>query len=496
MSSPDVEDELDTLEKEELIRRLKDSRKKVTQLADDAHITDLFPHMEALEKQLLAEQMKGDALVNKTQNLEAENRSLLSRAMAAEQTNTELQSMKESQDSRQEALEARVAELEKLLSGLQQQETTLKAQLAAKEEKCTRLEEAERSAESERKNAEEHNQLRLKVEKSFNELSKQHEALLRKFDAEHTKDDNWRSAVNAAEIAEAAQRARAETLEKNVLQLTAQLEIQRKELEAATASCEAMRLSEKKRDEELRATKKSLAATQHDLETSKANEEHLQEQLESLKHSTAQWKQDGEKAAAFQKAHADAVSANSALTAEMQKLRAQIKRMNGDMRRMEEEDRKRREESVSTKQAQYLKLQLAELGEKQNALHEREKGWLRERQEMMQEIKKLKWELKHKNPSQLRLMEVEVQNELLLGLLQNRSKFASKPGQSPQPPRKLPPIPEYRRDSNDNVGSSASPQAAVPSRQLDSAPTTPTKASDLLLSSTKQRPLGVNHGAS
>ena len=395
---------------------------------------------DTLREELFLAKTKREAAERKVGTLESEGHTLLSRAMSAEGRLVELTAENEKMQ----------LELSSLQDAKAQRESD-DEELKHLREEIDGLRDAKAMVDAERKKAEEHNELRLSVEHAFNELSKQHEDLMQQ--------------LEEAQAEARALRAKAKDDASKILSLQEEKDALADQLKAAKAEADAARERESK----------------------------LQAEFNDFKKKAAGWKKDAERALALESKADSLAKANEKQLQEMKALRAALRQAELDAARFEEERKKWAEMQKKNDANRFLKQQLAELQAKHQSFNEREKAWLRERAELEAKIKRLQWELRNKNPSQLRMMEVEVQNQLLLGMLQHtnepspKKKVANKAkahyGGSPIPaPRVLPPLDsssysdELSADAKPVVRSSPIPEVKSSEKSYSSADDVPTEA--------------------
>lgn len=384
-----------------------------------------------------------DALREKLKNVEAECHSLLTRAIQSEQQHADAAAERDNLKSTTSELCADKADLENRLAAALAEMSDLKDAVAKSQTTDDR--DVNALLEQERSNARRHNELRLELEQSFAELSTQFESL--QTDHEDCRDklkvtsrdlDDHRARVKSLEEQAAAlEQAAAQTAEDRDSARTQVVDL-RSKLEDETKAKQAAQRDASRAQNSLKDLRQ-----QHD-ELQKS-EDRLKRELDSLKKRSSLWKRQAEQAQELEVRNEQLVSQATHAQRELNDARQMIMKLQQQIISLEEEHRRQREEMISPKTVQFLRDQLAEAQGKYKELREKERGWLSQRAALEGQIKRLKYELGKKNPSQLKLMEMEVQNELLLGMLQtspprsNARAAAAKQRASP-PPRKLPPL--------------------------------------------------------
>lgn len=437
-----MEHDLRELSKEELVARLE--------ALNGHNVTDLLSRSEELERRLFDADTAKEADQLKIKKLESENKALLSRTMEAEQQLGELQAAGAKGGASHEQTKQKLLDLEQKMHERVEAEAATSKAIDELQQQLAKVKAIADTAEEEKTNAARNNDLRLSTEHAFEELSRQYEELMASLEAQ--RNNTERAQREASELRDklAAMEARAlqaEAAAKSAVKdgdaLRREAEQQRRQAEREVAARKAAdELAAKQRDE--------IDSLRRQLEAASLREERLKADLEALKVKSASWKKDAERAHELEMQVRSLQSLNDRQARESEELKEQAKEYRAMLRRMEEEERKRREEHVPAKQYQFLKQQHAELTVKLAAHAEKERAWLKERAELLLRIKRLELELRGKNPTLMRMMEVEVQNQLLLGMLQG-STTAAKPGAtrrggggtvkgSRSVPRKLPPL--------------------------------------------------------
>lgn len=387
------------------------SAAEIRQLRSELDVTTA--EKEALAQKFADAQRKADAL-------HAENHASLSRAIASEQRVAEL-------------VQERDRLKEQLVKAKTEQFVASAGNGGGSATEVSLLE----LIEHERQNAKKHNELRLAVETNFADLSMQYETLQAEFEDVRNRATSSEEKVKllTAELEE--YKSRCSALETNVAELAETKE----HLLAELASLQRKLEDEK----QLHDTTKQACLKAHammrqmeeDMEAARQREMAAKRELEALKKKAAAWKKQAEQVQEVEARNDQLQAQLAAAQRENQALLQSLRDLQARLLRQEDEERRRRESEITPKMYQFLKDQLDELRRKYDELHEKERRWLHERDDLLVKIKRLTNELRNKNPSALRLMEVEVQNELLMGMLQgNAALQAGQPNSAlPQPPQ-------------------------------------------------------------
>jgi len=390
----------------------------------------------------MTEEETVDTLREKLKNVEAECHSLLTRAIQSEQQYADTVAERDNLKAATTELCGEKAELEIKLSKMSAELAEAKQALSKFQDTGDR--DINAMLEQERSNARRHNELRLELEQSFAELSTQFETL-----QSNHEDCRDKLKVTTRDLEDA--RARVASLEQQTAALELAAAQTAEERDSARAQVADLRVKLEDEIAAKTASQREAQRAQNSLKDLRTQHDELQKSedrtkrdLDTLKKKSSLWKRQAEQAQELEVRNEQLVSQANHTQRELNDARQIIMKLQQQVITMEEEFRRQRDEMISPKTVQFLKDQLAESQGKCKELREKERGWLSERAALEAQIKRLKYELQKKNPSQLKLMEMEVQNELLLGMLQTSPPRAGKAAAAKQrnspAPRKLPPL--------------------------------------------------------
>ena len=302
--------------------------------------------------------------------------------------------------------------------------------------------------EEEKRNAKRHNELRLSVEANFASLSEAFEEL----QAEH-EDLNTR--FSDADRDARIFKARTESLEEAHVAIEAQLMATQQERDETLTSLNMKTSAFDREVKDHLATKAELERMQRlsrelqeQAETQRFTEDKLRKEIAGQKREAQELHVIAENAGEMELRNDQLMAQQAASQKEVSELRLLVGRLQAQITTMDEEEKIFKQTSVSLKQYQLLRDQLAESQKRCGEVQRSEKRWQREREQLLDEILKLKQELKSRQPKKNRMMEMEVQNELLMGMLKSSPKQFNAARKAPgargkaqqTPPRQLPPL--------------------------------------------------------
>jgi hypothetical protein len=426
---------------------------------------------------VMADENSVEALQERCRALEAECHTLLNRSIQSEQMHSEAAAERDRLQAAVVNHKEDLSRLETRISALKKENDSLAMQLAEQAELVGGDRDIKSTLENEKANAKRANELRIELESNFAELSVQFDSL----QSEH------------------------EDLRAKYGRTSRDLETALSEVESLSATAKAMEeaaaMAGEERDSAVRArdkTAQELAKERKAHDKTKEENSRLQNSLndlrgqhdellnqhdklkkdyEALKKKAAIWKKQAEAARDLELRNEQLVAQFNFSQKELADARKEITRLQAQLLSIEDEDRLRRQGAINPKMLQYLRDQLAEANERLKELRAKEKTWGDQVAAFQAQVKRLKYELAKRNPSQLRLMEMEVQNELLLGMLQSTNspprqrvstipKAAGAVASRTPGPRKLPPL----------QADAPTPSSVTPEPQADRKPTpaTPT----------------------
>jgi hypothetical protein len=384
-----------------------------------------------------------ESLQERCRSLEAECHTLLNRAIQSEQQHADAGAERDRYAMTCDALKEEKLSLQARFHALENENQSLMTQLAEQSE-AGGDRDTTATLEQERANAKRANELRINLETNFAELSVQFEVL----QGEHeTLRFNYKTKCTELDNA----LANIETLDTNCTALERAASAAADERDSATKALNETRteLAKEKKThdkckDDLRKTQNSMVDLRAQFDGLQVADDKLKRDYEALKKKAALWKKQAELSSDLQLRNEQLVAQFSFSQKEVADAKKEISRLQAMLVDLEEEEKARKNHSISPKTLQFLRDQLAEANEKLRELRAKEKRWADDKTALEQQVKRLKFELGKKNPSQLRLMEMEVQNELLLGMLQHtNSPPRVKPSTIPKPrpgARKLPPL--------------------------------------------------------
>jgi chromosome segregation ATPase len=299
--------------------------------------------------------------------------------------------------------------------------------------------------EAEKANAKKHNDLRLSVESNFAALSEQFEEL-------QNEHEGLTSRFGDADRECRMAKGRLATLEDMTGGLEAGLAQAQKERDEANLQVghkTGLHDREVKDHNYTKGELERVTQAQEDLQdqvdTQRFVEDNLRKELLDVRREASELQHKAANGAELEIKNEHLMAQSAATAKEMSELRLLVTRLQSTIATMDEEETHRKETSVSLKQYQLVKDQLAESQRRVAEVQRAEKGWAKERAKLLDEIAKLKQELRSRQPRKNRIMEMEVQNELLMGMLKSSPKqfnAARRANGKPQqtPPRSLPPL--------------------------------------------------------